>query len=58
MLFEKTSRDVQDLLPVPIKDLGLKLEGSPIQHYVEQLFQELAAKGLTHFRPAFYVTNE
>src|SRR6266513_1110034 len=58
MLFEKTSRDVQDLLPVPIKKLGLKLEGSPIEHYVEQLFKELDAKGLKHFRPAFYLTNE
>lgn len=58
MLFEKTSRDVQDLLPVPIKQLGLKLEGSPIERYVEQLFKELDAKGLKHFRPAFYLTNE
>jgi len=58
MLFEKTSRDVQDLLPVPIKKLGLRLEGSPIEHYVEQLFKELDAKGIKHFRPAFYLTNE
>src|SRR5579859_3479191 len=58
MLFEKTSRDIQDLLPIPIKDLGLKLEGSPIEHFVEQLFKELDAKGLKHFRPAFYLTNE
>jgi hypothetical protein len=58
MLFEKTSRDVQDLLPVPIKKLGLKLEGSPVEHYVEQLFKEMDAKGLKHFRPAFYLSNE
>jgi hypothetical protein len=58
MLFEKTPRDVQDLLPVPIKALGLRLEGSPIQEYVEQLFKEMDAKGLKHFRPAFYLTNE
>ena len=58
MLFEKTPRDVQDLLPVPIKQLGLRLEGSPIQGYVEQLFKEMDAKGLKHFRPAFYLTNE
>lgn len=58
MLFEKTPRDVQELLPVPIKKLGLKLEGSPIERYVEQLFRELKAKGLEHFRPAFYLTDE
>ncbi len=58
MLFEKTPPDVQDLLPVPIKKLGLKLEGSPIERYVEQLFRELQSKGLEHFRPAFYLTDE
>src|SRR6267143_908636 len=58
MLFEKTPSDVQSLLPIPIKQLGLKLEGSPIERYVEQLFKELEAKGLQHFRPAFYLTSE
>ena len=58
MLFEKTPSDVRELLPVPIKKLGLKLEGSPIERYVEQLFRELKAKGLEHFRPAFYLTDE
>ena len=56
--FEKAPRDVQHLLPVPIRELGLKLEGSPIEHYVEQLFKEMDAKGLKHFRPAFYLTSE
>jgi hypothetical protein len=58
MLFEKTPTEVQELLPVPIKELGLKVEGSPIERYVEQLFRELQAKGLEHFRPAFYLTDE
>ena len=58
MIFEKAPRDVQHLLPVPIRELGLKLEGSPIEGYVEQLFKELDAKGLKHFRPAFYLTSE
>ena len=57
-MFEKTPGDVHDLLPVPIKELGLKLEGSPIERYVEQLFKELEAKGLQRFRPAFYLTSE
>src|SRR5437870_1697448 len=58
MLFEKTPAGVRDLLPVPIKKLGLKLEGSQIERYVEQLFKELESKGLKHFRPAFYLTSE
>ena len=57
-MFEKTPGDVHDLLPVRIKELGLRLEGSPIERYVEQLFKELEAKGLQHFRPAFYLTSE
>ncbi len=56
--FEQAPRDLQHLLPVPINELGLKLEGSPIERYVEQLFRELDAKGLKHFRPAFYLTSE
>ncbi|HVS30609.1 MAG TPA: putative zinc-binding metallopeptidase [Thermoanaerobaculia bacterium] len=58
MVFEKTPDDVTQLLPIPIKNLGLKLEGSPIERYVEQLFKELDAKGIEHFRPAFYLTSE
>ena len=58
MVFEKTPADVHDLLPIPIKKLGLKLEGSPIERYVDQLFRELDAKGIEHFRPAFYLTSE
>ncbi len=57
-MFEKTPGDVHDLLPVRIKELGLKLEGSPVERYVQQLFKELEAKGLQHFRPAFYLTSE
>ena len=56
--FENAPRDAQQLLPVPIKQLGLRLEGSPIERYVEQLFSEMDAKGLKHFRPAFYLTSE
>ena len=57
-MFEKTPGDVHDLLPIRIKELGLKLEGSPVEHYVQQLFKEMEAKGLQHFRPAFYLTSE
>ncbi len=58
MHFEKTPGDAKELLPVRIKELGLKLAGSPIEGYVEQLFKEMEGKGLQHFRPAFYITSE
>ena len=47
-----------ELLSRPIRDLGLKLEGSPVERFVEQLYRELDAKGLTKFRPACYLTDE
>lgn len=58
MSFEQAPRDVQHLLPIRIKELGLKLEESPVQRYIDQLFRELDAKGLELFRPAFYLTSE
>ena len=48
----------EELLTRPIRDLGLKLEGSPVERFVEQLYGELEAKGLTKFRPACYLTDE
>jgi hypothetical protein len=48
----------QEFLGKPIRDLGLKLEGSPVERLVEQLHRELEAKGLSRFRPACYLTDE
>ncbi len=48
----------QEFLSRPIRDLGLKLEGSPVERFVEQLYREFDAKGLTKFRPACYLTDE
>jgi hypothetical protein len=48
----------QELLGRPIRELGLKLEGSPVHRFVEQLYRELDAKGLTKFRPLCYLTDE
>jgi hypothetical protein len=47
-----------DLLSRPIRELGLKLEGSPVERFVEQLYRELDAKGLSKFRPVCYLTDE
>ncbi len=56
--FEKTPPDVQEILSKPIRDLGLKLEGSPLERFVQQLYGELERKGLQKFRPVCYLTDE
>ncbi len=56
--FEKAPPDVQELLTKPIKELGLKLEGSPIERLVQQLHRELERKGLARFRPHVYLSDE
>ena len=56
--FEKAPLDVQEILSKPIQQLGLKLEGSPLERFVHQLYKELEAKGLKKFRPKCYLTDE
>jgi len=56
--FEKTPPEVEELLRRPIKELGLKLEGSSVEKFVHQLYRELEKKGLKRFRPACYLTDE
>ena len=55
--FESPHAD-PELLQKPIRDLGLRLEGSPLETYVVQLQAELERKGLKHFRPRCYLTDE
>ena len=55
---EKPELAYQEFLSRPIRELGLKLEGSPVQRFVEQLYRELELKGLTKFRPLCYLTDE
>jgi hypothetical protein len=56
--FEAAPPDLRPLLTQRISDLGLKLEGSPVERYVAQLYRELEAKGLRRFRPPTYLTDE
>ena len=56
--FEKAPAEVQEILSRPIRQLGLKLEGSPLERFVLQLYKELDAKGLHRFRPRCYLTDE
>ena len=55
---EKSPPELQEILNKPIKDLGLKIEGSPLERFVQQLYRELESKKLTKFRPAVYLTDE
>src|SRR6516162_4307517 len=50
--------DFQELLGQPIRELGLKIEGSPVERWVQQLYRELQSRGLHRFRPACYLTDE
>src|SRR2546426_2768621 len=56
--FEKAPPDVKEILAKPIKELGLKVEGSPLEHYVQRLHRELDRKGLKRFHPGCYLTDE
>jgi hypothetical protein len=56
--FEKTPPEVRELLGKRIDQLGLRLEGSPVERFVHQLHRELARKGLKHFRPTCYLSDE
>lgn len=55
---DKARPGFQEILGKPIRDLGLKLEGSPVERFVNQLYKELAQKGIAKFRPPCYLTDE
>jgi hypothetical protein len=56
--FEIAPPEVQEILTKPIRELGLKLEGSILDRMVQQLYRELDAKGLHKFRPLVYLSDE
>ena len=56
--FETAPPDVREMLAKPIKELGLTLEGSPIEKYIHRLFRELGRKGMKRFHPRCYLTDE
>jgi hypothetical protein len=55
---ETSPPGLQEILGKPVRELGLKIEGSPIDRLVQQLHRELAAKKLNKFHPAIYLTDE
>jgi len=56
--FEAASQPLRPLLSRRISQLGLRLEGSPVERFVHTLYRELERKGLKHFRPPCYLTDE
>jgi hypothetical protein len=55
---DKLRPELRELLNKPVRELGLKIEGSPVERYVQQLYRELEQKKLMKFRPAVYLTDE
>ncbi|MFZ2490923.1 MAG: putative zinc-binding metallopeptidase [Thermoanaerobaculia bacterium] len=58
MHFEHAPPEARQVLPVRIRDLGMSLERSPVAELVRLLYAELEAKGLRHFRPLCYLSDE
>ena len=56
--FESTPPEVREILGRRIDQLGLKLEGSPVEHFVLQLQEEIRRKGLKKFQAVFYLSDE
>ena len=55
---ESPNAEPQSLQSTRICDLGLKLEGSEVEKFVQQLYRELEQKKILKFRPACYLTDE
>ncbi len=56
--FEETPPDVKELLGKRISQLGLKIEGSPVERLVERLSKELLKKGIKRYQAVVYLTDE
>ena len=56
--FEQAPPEVQEILGKRISQLGLKLEGSPVERFVLQLQRELERKGIRRWKPVCYLTDE
>ncbi len=56
--FPDAPPEVAAILDRRIGELGLQIEGSPLEPLVARLYRELERKRLLHFRPACYLTDE
>jgi putative zinc-binding metallo-peptidase len=55
---EQSRPDLREILAKRICDLDLKIEGSRIERFVQQLYRELEQKRLVMFRPLCYLSDE
>jgi len=46
-----------EILNLRVKDLGLRIKGSPVEPLIDKLYEELAAHGIS-FHPACYLADE
>ena len=56
--FETAPPEVQEILSKRISELGLRLDGSPLERFVHQLYRECEKAGLKKFRPMCYLSDE
>jgi hypothetical protein len=56
--FESLDPEIRGVLGKKVSELGLKVEGSPVEGYVRELYKELERRGLKKFRPVCYLTDE
>jgi hypothetical protein len=56
--FETLDPEIRGVLGKKVSELGLKVEGSPVEGYVRELYKELERRGLKKFRPVCYLTDE
>jgi putative zinc-binding metallo-peptidase len=56
--FESLDPEIRGVLGKKVSELGLRVEGSPVEGYVRQLYDELERRGLKKFRPVCYLTDE
>jgi hypothetical protein len=55
---EQPRPEAPQLLDTRICDLGLTIEGSAVEKFVQQLYRELEQKKIMKFRPPCYLTDE
>ena len=55
--FETLDPEIRGVLGKKVSELGLRVEGSPVEGYVRQLYRELELRGFRMFRPVCYLTD-
>ena len=55
---QQAGPEAPSLLDTRICDLGLAIEGSAVEKFLQQLYRELERKKVLKFRPACYLTDE